>query len=239
MFLHDKVFTIPDKLTEVYGKKVGLKIEKKANVWECQMEKQTLFEIHQQSGNSFKTLAELHTPTGHFVKCTDSPQLGLIDINGNALQVGGLSMIGNVFNLFKDGDGQGMQMKIDLSPDNFVVYADPNQLVSVFNNLLKNGIQAIPDGREGKITVVLFQEEEMVCVKVTDNGVGISDDKKDKVFVPNFTTKSSGTGLGLAISKNIVESVNGEIFFHTVADVGTSFFVRLPIIRSGELEDAH
>jgi hypothetical protein len=85
------------------GKKVGLTMEKKANVWECQMEKQTLFEIHQQSGNSFKTLAELHTPTGHFVKCTDSPQLGLIDINGNALQVGGISMIGNVFSGMQTG----------------------------------------------------------------------------------------------------------------------------------------
>jgi hypothetical protein len=85
------------------GKKVGLKIEKKANVWECQMGKQTLFEIHQQSANSFKTQAELYTPTGHFVKCTDSPQLGLIDINGNALQVGGLSMIGNVFSGMQTG----------------------------------------------------------------------------------------------------------------------------------------
>lgn len=85
------------------GKKVGLKMEKKANVWECQMEKQTLFEIHHQSGNSFKIQAELHTPTGHFVKCIDSPQLGLIDINGNALQVGRISMIGNVFNGLQNG----------------------------------------------------------------------------------------------------------------------------------------
>lgn len=85
------------------GKKVGLKIEKKANVWECQMENQTLFEIHQQSINSFKTQAELYTPTGHFVKCTDSPQPELIDINGNALQIGGMTMIGNVFSGMQTG----------------------------------------------------------------------------------------------------------------------------------------
>ncbi len=85
------------------GKKVGLKIEKKANVWECQMEKQTLFEIHQQSANSFKTQAELYTPTGHFVKCTDSPKPDLIDINGNSLQIGGIIMSGNTFSGMKTG----------------------------------------------------------------------------------------------------------------------------------------
>ena len=85
------------------GKKAGLKIEKKANVWECQMEKQTLFEIHQEAANSFKTQAELYTPTGHFVKCTDSPKPDLIDINGNALQIGGITMSGNTFSGMKTG----------------------------------------------------------------------------------------------------------------------------------------
>jgi hypothetical protein len=85
------------------GKKVGLTMEKKANVWECQLEKRTLFEIHQQSGNLFKTQAELHTPTGHFVKCTDSPKPGLIDMNGKALQVGGITMSGNIFSGKKTG----------------------------------------------------------------------------------------------------------------------------------------
>ena len=89
-----------------------------------------------------------------------------------------------------------------------------------------------------KIAVELYQEGEMVGVKVADNGIGIPDDKKEKVFVPNFTTKSSGTGLGLAISKNIVESVSGEIFFNTEVDKGTDFHVRLPIIKAGKLEEA-
>ena len=65
---------------------------------------------------------------------------------------------------------------------------------------------------------------------------GISEDKKDKVFVPNFTTKSSGTGLGLAISKNIIESVNGDIYFKTVVGKGTEFFVELPIVEINEMK---
>ena len=72
-------------------------------------------------------------------------------------------------------------------------------------------------------------------MKVADNGTGIPKDKRDKVFVPNITTKNSGTGLGLAISKNIIESVNGEIFFETIVDVGTDFYVILPLVEVTQL----
>jgi signal transduction histidine kinase len=57
---------------------------------------------------------------------------------------------------------------------------------------------------------------------------------RDYVFAPNFTTKSSGTGLGLAISKSIVEALDGNIYFETETNIGTSFFVELPI--AGELD---
>ena len=59
---------------------------------------------------------------------------------------------------------------------------------------------------------------------------------RDKVFVPNFTTKSSGTGLGLAISKNIIESVDGAIWFDTEIGEGTDFYITLPIIPTEELQ---
>ena len=65
-----------------------------------------------------------------------------------------------------------------------------------------------------------------VEITVSDNGPGIAEEVREKVFVPNFTTKSTGTGLGLAISKNIVEGAGGTIRFET-SDKGTSFFVTL------------
>jgi hypothetical protein len=55
---------------------------------------------------------------------------------------------------------------------------------------------------------------------------------QSKIFIPNFTTKSSGTGLGLAMSKTIVEQAKGKIWFDTVEGVGTTFFVELPILRA-------
>ena len=112
------------------------------------------------------------------------------------------------------------------------VFADKEQLLQVFNNLIKNAIQAIPDNVEGLIKIELFTSENIVKVKVADNGKGISDELKDKLFTPNFTTKTSGMGLGLTIAKNIVENANGTIWFETEIGKGTTFFVELPIYIS-------
>ncbi len=140
----------------------------------------------------------------------------------------------SVYNLFRS---ENVDMRLSVPKESFVVFADKNHLVRVFNNLIKNAIQAIPEDRNGVITVSLYkQDDEVAIVCVHDNGSGISDDKKNKVFVPNFTTKNSGTGLGLAISKNIIESVNGRIWFETEVDVGTKFFVELPIVEIKEPE---
>lgn len=108
------------------------------------------------------------------------------------------------------------------------VYADKNQLIRVFNNLIKNAIQAIPDERKGVIVVNCRRTPNWILVAVTDNGTGISPDMKEKVFLPNFTTKSSGMGLGLAMTRNIIEAAYGKIWFESVEDEGTTFFVKLP-----------
>ena len=117
------------------------------------------------------------------------------------------------------------------------VFADKNHLIQVLNNLIKNATQAIPDHRRGNIEVSLLQREQTAIIRVKDNGTGISEDKWNKVFVPNFTTKNSGTGLGLAISKNIIESVDGKIHFDSIVDVGTEFFVELPIVEIRAMEE--
>jgi signal transduction histidine kinase len=68
----------------------------------------------------------------------------------------------------------------------------------------------------------------LVKISVADNGVGIADEVKDKVFEPKFTTKSSGMGLGLGMVKNIVETYNGQISFTSQAGKGTVFTVVFP-----------
>jgi signal transduction histidine kinase len=71
----------------------------------------------------------------------------------------------------------------------------------------------------------------MVVISVSDNGTGIPDELREKMFSPNFTTKSSGMGLGLAIVKNIAENFNGRIFYETVIDGGTTFFLEIPVFE--------
>lgn len=107
------------------------------------------------------------------------------------------------------------------------VFADKDQLLRVLNNLVKNAIQAIPEGREGKIEIGLRQKADRWIVEVKDNGTGIPPDRIDKIFMPNFTTKSTGMGLGLAMVKNIVENAGGQIWFETSQNIGTTFYVSL------------
>ncbi len=105
---------------------------------------------------------------------------------------------------------------------------DRTQLIRVVTNLLKNAIQAIPEDHTPKILVDVFTEEENVVITVADNGVGITEENKKKIFEPKFTTKSSGMGLGLGMVKNIVETYKGSITFTSQEGKGTVFKVKFP-----------
>lgn len=109
------------------------------------------------------------------------------------------------------------------------IKADKDQFVRVFNNIIKNSIQAITSERVGKIEIKIFTNKDKVHVTVSDNGVGIDPSKEGKIFVPYFTTKSNGTGLGLAMVKQIIENHHGTIDFETVLNEGTTFEVILPL----------
>ncbi len=136
-------------------------------------------------------------------------------------------LVATVSNLFSQH--QDIRFDLSLPKAPLQVYADRNHLIRVFNNLVKNAIQAIPNDRQGEVSVSLTEEMNTAIVRVKDNGSGIPDNLIDKVFQPNFTTRSSGSGLGLAISKNIIQSVNGKIYFETRQDEGTTFIVELPL----------
>lgn len=114
--------------------------------------------------------------------------------------------------------------------DSVKIFADKEQLSRVFINIIKNGIQSIPEGVQGKIFVEVKTYGNNVKVTIEDNGSGIPDDRKDKLFQPSFTTKTKGMGMGLAIVKNIINNANGEIWFESEQGKGTKFFVEFPTI---------
>lgn len=115
-----------------------------------------------------------------------------------------------------------------------MVNADREQLSRAFINLIKNGIQAIPPDRDGVIDINLKRRDYMIVISVADNGTGIPEELREKMFSPNFTTKTSGMGLGLAIVKNIVENFSGRIWFETVTNEGTTFYLEIPYIEDPE-----
>ncbi|WP_340076383.1 sensor histidine kinase [Leptobacterium sp. I13] len=105
---------------------------------------------------------------------------------------------------------------------------DRTQLIRVITNLVKNAIQAIPEDKTPKIVVSVHSEGNKVKITVADNGSGVSEENKDKVFEPKFTTKTSGMGLGLGMVKNIVETYHGTINFTSQSGKGTVFTVTFP-----------
>jgi two-component system, NtrC family, nitrogen regulation sensor histidine kinase NtrY len=113
-----------------------------------------------------------------------------------------------------------------------LLFADRTQLNRLFTNLLQNAIEALTNRTQRIIRMNEELNGEFITISVTDNGEGISEQTQSRIFTPNFTTKSSGTGLGLAMSKGIVEQAKGEIWFDTKEGEGTTFYVKLPLLRA-------
>ena len=138
-----------------------------------------------------------------------------------------LGLINNVVELFRNDGVVEIELKSQITKA--MIMADKDQLLRVFNNLIKNSIQAIPAERKGKITIQIEQSKKYVEIHIQDNGTGISAEQRVKLFVPYFTTKSTGSGLGLAMCKQIIESHRGTIELDSTSDEGTLFTVRLPM----------
>lgn len=109
------------------------------------------------------------------------------------------------------------------------VEGDKDQILRMFNNLIKNSIEAVPKKRKCVIEISISSMDKHAFIEIKDNGDGISYEMRKKLFQPNFTTKSSGTGLGLAFVKRVVEGMGGQITYQTTIGMGTSFFIRLPL----------
>lgn len=116
------------------------------------------------------------------------------------------------------------------------VYADYDALWRGFVNICSNAIYAIGQKKGGRVLIGLFREGDRAIVTIADNGSGIPDSEKDKIFQPHFTTKKSGSGLGLAITKQTILNYGGDIYFKSQLGEGTTFIILLPLYHE---EDAN
>ncbi|QCR24802.1 HAMP domain-containing sensor histidine kinase [Pontibacter sp. SGAir0037] len=119
----------------------------------------------------------------------------------------------------------------DIPAEEVIVLGDESLIVRTFNNLLLNAIQAVPASRKPHLKVALEvqQEGRTALVTIKDNGSGIPAEIRNKVFIPNFSTKYTGSGIGLAVAKKGIESAGGQIWFDTEEGKGTTFFISLPL----------
>lgn len=124
-------------------------------------------------------------------------------------------------------------VKIDWRPihNKIMVEADKTQMNRLFTNLLTNAVEACSENGECKIQINERRNGNTVLISIKDNGEGILPEMRSRIFVPNFTTKSSGTGLGLAMCKGIVEQAKGKIWFETGEGEGSIFHVSLPVLN--------
>lgn len=120
--------------------------------------------------------------------------------------------------------------------EEIIAKLDRTQLIRVVTNLVKNATQAITEIDSPRVLVSVVKEKDYVKISVADNGVGISEENREKIFEPKFTTKNSGMGLGLGMVKNIVETYKGSIDFTSQSGKGTVFYVKFPTEKQTNLK---
>jgi nitrogen fixation/metabolism regulation signal transduction histidine kinase len=198
----------PMKLSVQYLEKAW---KEQAPDWESKLERFTKTLIEQ-----IDTLSSIASAFSDFAKMpkSDMQVLNLTEV---------ISMSINTFS--------GSKMHIEFHPQEsspMNVLADRKQILRVLNNLITNAIQATSERNDGVIDIVISRKQPGIVVSIKDNGHGISEEQKAKIFIPNFSTKSEGMGLGLAMVKSIIEGHGGSIWFLSREGEGATFFFELP-----------
>lgn len=139
-----------------------------------------------------------------------------------------LSLIEAVVGLFDGDDTVRVKFELNSSDPRIWIPGDREMLLRVLNNLVSNGIQAVSMNHIAEITISVETNDEVVFVRVKDNGSGIKSDQIQTIFEPYFTTKSTGTGLGLAMVKQIIETHHGSIEIEQTSEKGTTILMLLP-----------
>ncbi len=109
---------------------------------------------------------------------------------------------------------------------------DPSFIKRILTNLVRNGVQAMEE-KGGTLRVNAFPRQESIIIAVADTGTGISEEAKERIFKPLFTTKSKGQGFGLAVVKKLVDALEGNVSYETKLGKGTTFIVELPLRHNG------
>lgn len=123
-----------------------------------------------------------------------------------------------------------IKMLKQFAPGKLMVNIDSDEMAQAIRNLVKNGIEVMPESGTLKISTALADDGKMAEISVEDTGSGIPQEAYEKIFTPFFTTKARGTGLGLAVVKKVTDRHKGRLEVSSVVGQGTSFKILLPLI---------
>lgn len=169
------------------------------------------------------SLSHIASEFSEFAKMPDT-QLKEVDV---------MDILAKAVEVFRNNVGVKITLTNASGKDVITIQGDRDQLLRSFNNLIKNSIEATITKRRCQINIdVSFEADHYVAIAIRDNGEGINLEARQKLFQPNFTTKSSGTGLGLAFVKQAVEGMGGNIRYETFVGKGTTFYLRIPSVHA-------
>ena len=137
--------------------------------------------------------------------------------------------------LYHQANFHNIEIERDFQVDIPMAIIDPSQIERVFINLIINASEAMDGNGLLNISTRTNEAQDLIEIKVSDNGQGISEENIHKIFDPFFTTKDvgHGTGLGLAISYGIIKSHRGTISVESEVGIGSTFLVRIPVSSNG------
>jgi signal transduction histidine kinase len=176
-------------------------------------------------------IANLKTIIGRFSDFSKmpAPQLQPVDLN---------ELVRGVVQLFQGQlkrDGVRIEADLQLEAQLPKVSGDPTLLRRVFENLVLNAIDAMPNG--GKLTLRTRLDGKAAVFEIADTGKGLTREECDRLFTPYYTTKQHGTGLGLAIVQSVVSDHHGRVSVSSKQGQGTTFTVELPLSGSAPADE--
>lgn len=164
--------------------------------------------------NEVENLKNMVTEFSNFAKMP-KPRLRPADIN---------EIVQNATGLYNELP-ENIEIKLNLADNLPRIMADADQMRQVLHNLIGNAVDAMPEG--GQLTITTKNESENVIMEIEDTGCGMSEEVRQKIFTPYFTTKAKGTGLGMAIVAQIIGEHSGEISVQSTQGIGTKVIIKL------------
>ncbi len=145
-------------------------------------------------------------------------------------------VIENCINFFHGHEGVTFHLDLDSNvPD---TYFDRMLLRQALTNIIQNAIDAIEsDGNIYVQSKLVKDGNDFIRISIKDDGAGIGEEDRGKIFEPTFSTKEKGTGLGLTIVEKIILEHHGKIYLNLTRGKGSEFIVELPVIQEGEFQD--